>query len=160
MKRLLIIPTVLLLICACDTTPSKLNLESAGNKVFPISTPVETEAEYISTTKAITDNRKKGIYYKEYLKNPTKFKGSRISVIGKIFHIEESEGQSALQVYVTGNNDNVVVYYKGTTEFYKDDFVRIYGEGGGIFEGKNAFGATITVPIINAKYLKKVKSDE
>ncbi|MGD0279412.1 MAG: hypothetical protein ABSC11_08905, partial [Smithella sp.] len=122
---------------------------------------VETKEQYIASTKSILGTQsKKGIYYKEYLKNPLKFKGARLYIIGKIFQIEETEGKSALQIYITHEFDSIIVYYKGNTNLYKDDFVKIYGEGGELFEGKNAFGAIITVPIINAKYLKKVNLNE
>lgn len=118
--------------------------------------PVETESQFIESTRPIQGKQDgNGIFIKEYLKNPKKFTGIRLNVVGKIMEIEESAGRTGLQMYVNRNYDTVIVQYPGSVAFYKDDLIRVYGIGAGVFEGQNRFGATITVPLIEAKYIKK-----
>ncbi len=121
--------------------------------------PVVTEAEYIASAKQVIriDDSKKGIYYKEFLKNPNKFTGVRLNILGKIMTIEESGGKTFIQMYISNDFDSIVVYYNGNTSFYKDDMIRVYGDGAGTIDGRNRMGASMTWPVIQAKYLKKFK---
>lgn len=123
--------------------------------------PVETESQFMESTRSIQGKQDgNGIFIKEYLKNPKKFAGIRLNVVGKIMEIEESGGRTGLQMYVNRNYDTVIVQYPGSVAFYKDDLIRVYGIGAGVFEGQNRFGATITVPLIEAKYIKKFVRNE
>lgn len=123
--------------------------------------PVESESQFIESTRPIQGKQDgNGIFIKEYLKNPKKFTGVRLNVVGKIMEIEESGGRTGLQMYVNRNYDTVIVQYPGSVAFYKDDLIRVYGIGADVFEGQNRFGATITVPLIEAKYIKKFVRDQ
>jgi hypothetical protein len=115
----------------------------------------ETEQEYINSTKHISSNRgTNDIYYKEFLKNPDKFLKTKVNIIGKILAIEESEGITFIQIYISRNFDSIAIYYPGTLEAYEDDFIQVYGECLGRLTTENRFGAEISMPVIGARYIK------
>jgi hypothetical protein len=117
-----------------------------------IKTPQESKEEYISSTKKV-GNRKDAIYRKEFLKNPDKFTGTRINIIGKIMSIEEKDGTTAIQMYVDDNFNTVIVGYPGSVKAYENDIVAVYGEGAGSIDGSNRMGASMSWPAIKAKYV-------
>lgn len=122
--------------------------------------PIETKAQYIKSTRMITVTRGKGIYFKDFLKNPDKYKGERIRASVKIVSIEEKDGNTVMNVALTTDYEMAVVAYKGSVDVYKGDIVTIYGEGVGTIEGKNGMGADMTWPGILAKYVKKIRTDD
>lgn len=141
-----------------DAYQKRAESDRNGSASVAVKIPIVTEEEYISSTKEVV--RKKGangIYYKEIFKNPTKFIDTRLNIVGKIMEIKENDGQTFIQMFVSDDLDSVIVHYKGNTSFYKDDLIRVYGEGVGTMEGQNRMGATMTWPVIQAKYIKKFK---
>lgn len=134
--------------------------EQREPKPIPEPAPLETKKQYISSTKKIGD-KQSPVYFKEFLKNPEKFNGRRLNVIGKIFDISETDGKSFLQVYITRDySESAIVIYQGSIPFYKDDMIRIYGEGAGKISGPNVFGAEMEWPVILAKYIEKHHLEE
>lgn len=123
-------------------------------KQSPIIKPKETKQQYLASTRKI-GNDKSPIFWKEFLKNPSKFKDQRVNVVGEIFQIEESAEGTILQVYISRNFDSVIAVYQGSIPFYKDDKVIIYGEGAGKVEGQNAMGVAMEWPVITARYIEK-----
>lgn len=55
-----------------------------------------------------------------------------------------------MQIFVAGYEAVGVVYEGDSTGIYEGTYVTVYGEGRGTFTGTNAFGATITQPLIEA----------
>jgi hypothetical protein len=140
-------------------TPTQNNTEEALKariaEVIKKSESPENRAKYIASTKQI-GSKNDAIYYKEFMKNPLKYKGVRVNVTGKIMNIEESNNKTFMQIYITRNYDAVVaVYYEGSIDVYEDDVVHIYGEALGTLEGQNRMGAQMSWPVIGAKYIKK-----
>jgi hypothetical protein len=97
---------------------------------------------------------------RELVKNPDRHKGSQVHYTGEIFRIEEDRGTSALQVWVEipGGSEwdreaIIIIWEGGTTGIYDGTTIEVWGYAGGSLEGKNAFGATISQPMIEAEYL-------
>lgn len=136
---------------------------TTASSASPPATPVkpETEKEYKKSCILVsgTDDGK-NIYYKDFLKNPKKYTDTRLNIQAKIMSIEESDNQTAIQVYLTRNFDTGIVYFDGIMKIYEGDIIRIYGEGAGVFEGQNRMGASMSVPFIKAKYIKKERSED
>ena len=121
--------------------------------------PPESPDEYKKSTKKIgRDNAP--IFYKEFLKAPERFKGQRVNFVGKILHIEESQGITSVQVVVTSKYDSIMVHYPDTIKIYDGDWVSVYGEVADSFDGVNRMGATMKWPLVMAKYIKKNKSGD
>ncbi|MCX5828726.1 MAG: hypothetical protein NTV58_12125 [Deltaproteobacteria bacterium] len=147
MKKILPFFFIMLCLISCDSKIEK-----------KISIPSITEEEYIASTKAIVQKQSSnGIYYKDFLKNPSKFKDTRLNIPGKILGIEENNGRTFIQMYISDDLDSVIVFYEGNTGFYKNDLIRVYGDGAGTMDGQNRMGASMTWPVIQAKYIKKFK---
>ena len=137
---------------AAESKPSPEPVEMAP-------APVESKKEYIASTKQIGRNGS-AIYYKEFLKSPDKFTDQRLNIRGQIMAIEESDNQTVIQLQITGKLDTVIAHYPGSVKVYEDDWVTIYGEGKGTFEGANRMGASMSWPIIAAKYVVKHASGD
>jgi hypothetical protein len=133
----------------------------------PIATPFtdnakpETEREFkASCLKIVQKDDGKNVYYKELLKNPDKFVAVRLRFPAKIMTIEEADGNTAIQAYISDNYDTAIIAYTGTMNIYEGDIIQVYGVGMGKFEGANAMGASVAVPAVAAKYIKKMRSGE
>ncbi|MCM0081818.1 hypothetical protein L4X63_09475 [Geomonas sp. Red32] len=135
-----------------SSTPELLKDPDYLKAVKKAEQHVETKKEYIASTQKV-GGKKDAIYLKEFLKNPGKFHGTRIGVLGKILQIEESGGHTGIQMYVDNRLDSVLVQYPGSIKAYEGDVVMVYGEGAGTMDGQNRMGASITLPIIEAKYI-------
>lgn len=141
------------------TSVSSSSSSTSSSGIFSPNYKPETEKEFkASCKKVVQQDDGKNIYYKELLKNPRKFTGDRIQLPVKIMKIEESNGRTWIQGYISNSYDTAVIDFKGTMKIYEGDIVRVYGFGMGTFEGKNMMGATITVPAIEAQYIKKIGS--
>lgn len=119
----------------------------------------ESRERYIASCDEI-GGRNAPIFYKEFLKNPNKFKGSRVMLTGRIVQIEEDNGQTELQISIDDDADAIIVSYPGTVDAYQDDTVTVYGEGGGLVERENRLGADMTWATIDAKYVRKRRTSE
>lgn len=148
-STILIVSIMILFFLACSGPSDK----QADTSIIAPKKVISKE-EYIAETKKIGE-KKSAIYYKDFLKNPIKYKGEKVNVLGRIFQIEESKDFTALQMYVTNDYKSVIVYYPGTMQIYEKDIINVYGEVGDIFEGTNAFGAKLSAPTITAKYIVK-----
>lgn len=119
----------------------------------------ESKKEYISSTQRI-GRQGSAIYYKEFLKNPNKFMGERVNIRGQIMNIEEADNQTVIQLQITENFDTIIAHYPGSVNVYDGDWVTVYGEGKGTYEGANRMGASMSWPIIAAKYVVKHASGD
>jgi hypothetical protein len=87
--------------------------------------------------------------------NPSGYKGSTISISGKIFNFPTN---GELQMYAGGDSDkDMVVYYDDSVNsFVSDDCIKVTGIVEEAFEGTNAFSATLVSPAVTAKTIQKV----
>lgn len=74
--------------------------------------------------------------------------------------IEESDNQTVIQLQITEKLDTIIAHYPGSVKVYDGDWVTVYGEGKGTFEGANRMGASMSWPIIAAKYVVKHASGD
>lgn len=119
--------------------------------------PSESKESYVASTEPLVGRRDgDGIFYKEFLKNPAKFRGVRLKVVGRVLSIEEVEGNTVLQIFILDSYDSVIARYKGSVDVYQDDRVKIYGEGRGAITGQNRMGAEMSWPIIEAQYVENL----
>lgn len=154
MKKIIVMILFIGFCFGCDTNPQKATPTQTA--LPPLI--LESESDYIASTKKI-GIKKDPLYYKEFLKNPDKYKGVRVNILGKIFDIEESKVENklmtAIQMYINNNYDSVIVYYQGSVNVYKDDIVTVYGQIYGTIEGKNRMGVDMRWPVIVARHIKK-----
>lgn len=134
-----------------NNTPSPAAATSAPRRQ---PDPIETKEQYLASTQQI-GGEDSPIYRKEFLKNPDKFLGKRVNVVGKILEIEEENGKTVMQIYITRDYDTVIVRHPGSIPFYKEDLIIVYGEGEGSVTGMNRFGAEMKWPVLLAKYVEK-----
>lgn len=71
-------------------------------------TPGESKEAYIASCDEI-GGRDAPIFYKDFLKNPNKFKDARVKVTGWIAQIYEDNGQTELQISIDDDGDLVIV---------------------------------------------------
>jgi len=121
---------------------------------------VESEAQYVHSAEEITRRENSGgIYFKEFLKNPDKFKAVRLNVIGKVQDIWETDGITRMYMIISYKYTTpIAVRYPGSIKVYRDDFIRVYGDGEGSTVQKSVAGGELTLPLINAKFIKKCRS--
>jgi len=103
---------------------------------------------------------KKAVTIEQLIASPGGYKGGIIKFIGKVFKTEGSDNSYVLQVYsdIKNSSGNIIVY---TTEKFKEgDYVEVSGDVGDKFSGDNAFGASLTVPTVNAISVKSVDADQ
>ena len=86
--------------------------------------------------------------------NPGDYEGKYVKLTGRIFTApEQDEKGIALQAFhdIQNYDLNFIVYVDGTDHtFDVDDYISVDGMILGEFEGENAFGGTVTAPMIDA----------
>lgn len=86
--------------------------------------------------------------------DPEKFKGRTVTLVGQVlFTPEKDEDGIYFQMYADPENyeRNTVVSYQGTDiSIDSDNYVRITGTVHGKLDGENAFGSSVSAPIIFA----------
>ncbi len=90
--------------------------------------------------------------------NTDSYKGQFVDFSGRVFtDPESSDGTLAFQMWTDPVNleKDIVVYYNGNLDLKTDDYVKLTGYIYGTLEGENAFGASVTAPIIVATKLEK-----
>lgn len=119
--------------------------------VFAVSSV--TSISYTDATKCAS---KSGFTTNAFLEKPQK--GSCVRVAGKVFRTESADGKTVWQVFTDPENSqgNVIVVIQGSSTIKNDDYVEATGVVKGEFEGENAFGATLKLPVILAGKAQKV----
>lgn len=108
----------------------------------PTQSPDEIRAEYQWVDPRDLDIR------------PGNFQDKKIAVAGTVFTIQADGDFTFLQIWANGGDIPVVVVYRGdSTGVYEGTWVTVYGTGNGTFEGTNAYGGTISQPVIIADIL-------
>ena len=86
--------------------------------------------------------------------NPGDYEGKYVKLTGRIFTAPEQDEEGiALQAFhdIQNYDLNFIVYVDGTDHtFDVDDYISVDGMILGEFEGENAFGGTVTAPMIDA----------
>ncbi|MBR2943353.1 MAG: hypothetical protein IKB82_08140 [Clostridia bacterium] len=102
----------------------------------------------------------KGDEIKALHSNPQSFENHYVELIGKVFTTPEyGDGFIALQMwadYEKSDKNTIVYIYDQDFSVETDDYVRVVGLASGVFEGENAFGATVSAPVIHAKEYETV----
>lgn len=106
-----------------------------------------------------------GLTYQEVEKAPAKHATQTVTWTGKVFNIDEGVGVTLVQAwYVDGDKRThgafVVVYGDELPGVYKDTTITVCGRLAGVFEGKNAYGAAIVQPRIDADVITRVATRE
>ena len=125
---------------------------------------------YISGWNTRLDKIDAGVYkkscknqnYKEALRYPDKYKGTRTYWYGEIVQ-RVSASQFRVNVnckryqYISGWNcsDTIYVVYEGDESFIEDDMVKIWGELDGNYSYTAVLGNEITLPLVRAKYMSR-----
>ena len=94
--------------------------------------------------------------------DPNTYKGAAIDFTGKVFDVQGSRGDYVLQVYSDADksDNNIIVYTTDDGTFSEDDYIKVSGIVGGVYEGENAFGAALSVPTVTANSIEKLTADE
>lgn len=90
---------------------------------------------------------------KDVFSSPDEYEGKYIKLSGRVFTEPEKDGEDyALQAWNDPQNseNDFVVHYTGKSDLKVDDYIVIDGKIAGTFEGENAFGSTVTCPLIDA----------
>lgn len=111
----------------------------------PAPTPVPTQSpEQVRAQYQWVDTR-------DLVIRPGEFKGDKIAVSGSVFNIDVDGDLTAMQIWLDGGSEAAVIYYAGDSRgIYDGTWITVYGTGDGTFEGTNAFGGTISQPVIAA----------
>ncbi|MFJ8260257.1 DUF4352 domain-containing protein [Peribacillus asahii] len=86
--------------------------------------------------------------------DPKKYKGSKVDFYAKVFiEPEKDDDGTYLQVYADNNEErNTIVGIEDPDlEVKVDDIIHVVGTVKDVFEGENAFGGTISAPMITAE---------
>jgi len=99
--------------------------------------------------------------YESIARNPDAYKGSNITVTGKVIQVMESTSGNSYRINITQGDygiwdDTVLVAtdasYSGT-RILEDDIVTVYGTSAGLYTYTSVLGASITCPLIRASYM-------
>ena len=102
----------------------------------------------------------KSISYKKLARKPDKYEGKKVKFTGKIIQVMEDDYETCFRIDVTRGkygvwDDTVYVEFYGDSNkrFLEDDIVTFYGEFNGLHTYESIFGASITIPSVEAKYI-------
>lgn len=107
------------------------------------------------------ENSINDLNFNQLFENPDQYTDIDVDITGKIFHlIPASVGIKGVQIYQGGDrNRDVVIRYDASNNFgpfTEDECVSVNGTSSGSFDFTNAFGATISAPLIDADSIAKI----
>ena len=116
-----------------------------------------------STVKPSYDKNGKPMYiaesdYEKIYTNTDAYKGKFVKLTGKIFtDPEKGDNYMGFQMYADPEKyeKNTLIYYSENISLKSDDYVEVTGYIFGTFEGSNAFGGSVSAPVVMATELKK-----
>ena len=94
---------------------------------------------------------------KDIFSSPDKYEGKYVKLSGKVFTEPEKDGEDyALQAWNDFKNaeNDFVVHYTKNNDVKIDDYILVDGKIAGEFKGENAFGSTVTCPLIQAESIE------
>ena len=145
--------------------------EGDGIEIFGFTNKEGKSVVYLAERKEIAFSMKdviadykqrcKTYEYKNIARDPHLYQGKMARFTGKVIQVMESGNSVVLRVNVTkstyGYNDTVFVTYtkKSSQEsrILEDDIVTLYGTLEGLKSYETIFGATVTIPAMEAKYI-------
>lgn len=104
-----------------------------------------------------------GDEYGEVVSDPDAHVGARVNIVGRLLESPETrDGETAFQMFADPENSdwNTVVVTDENVPLEADDYARVHGEVVGSVEGENAFGATLTLPQVEASSVTPVDAVE
>lgn len=132
------------------------------NTPLPTNTLPPTEIPTVAPTVDVIADKKtyEVVDVRNLKKSPDNYRDQKITLRGQVFTIQETDGNTAMQIWVsypgasTVDREAVIVGFIGSLpELYEKDQVVVYGRGAGTFTGKNALGGEITQPLVKADYV-------
>lgn len=120
----------------------------------PTHTPIPTNTPDVRGEYVEMDIRELDAY-------PLKYVGDKVKLRGQVFNIMSDGIQMWVRKPGGGSFDNVAVVVTWLTDsvlpdqVYEDTWITVYGRAMGTFEGTNAYGGTITQPLIYADIIEK-----
>lgn len=89
--------------------------------------------------------------------NAKPFEGYQVDFYGRVFQSpEKTDKFQSFQLYAQNDDSkNTIVRFDTTLDIQKGDILHIVGEVQELFQGKNAFGATLKIPAIHARSIEK-----
>ena len=145
--------------------------EGDGIEIFGFTNKEGKSVVYLAERKEIAFSMKdviadykqrcKTYEYKNIARDPHLYQGKMARFTGKVIQVMESGNSVVLRVNVTkstyGYKDTVFVTYtkKSSQEsrILEDDIVTLYGTLEGLKSYETIFGATVTIPAMEAKYI-------
>ena len=91
--------------------------------------------------------------------SPDDFEGRTFEFTGRVLQVEKDSDGLAIQAYydIENYDKNVITYYSDASlKVAEDDFISVKGTILGEFTGENAFGGTVSAPMVEAKSVKIV----
>lgn len=128
-----------------------VDIDGATQK--PAATPVPTPVPTLSI------EEKKNSYpvgdYEEYARNPDKYAGQTIQIIGKVMQVVEGDQETDLMIY-TDDYANELWFFAyqpadGESRILEDDAVTVYGLYYGIYSYKTVQGDDNSIPAITGE---------
>lgn len=142
------------------SVPTTTPIPPTPTPVPPTPTPTAGPEQQTATAVAF-DAGYPELDVRELVKAPDRYQGQRVRLTGEVFRIEESGGQTVLQMWVSYpgaarlDREAVLVRFDGILPgVYENSAVIVYGVGAGVAEGTNAFGATVRQPIVEAARIR------
>lgn len=152
---------VIALFVCCTNSKSGQKEPAKSQKVAAPVEPALSKEEFIKKCTAFVYYRSKKsdkvIYVQDFLKNPDGYSGQRVNMKGKILSIEEANGKTVINAYISKEYDVGIIQYDAPLNAYKDDFIQVYGTVLGRIDGTNKMGAQMTWPAVAAKYVKVIQ---
>ena len=134
---------------SADDDDNLTNAIVDGNANHENGTSAEDDAEHADPgSEPLSDQE-----FKQMITNPDQFKGALVEYTGRVFVVESDAQGIYLQVWsdIDYSDDNTLVSIPETDiDISEDDYVQISGIVREAFTGENAFGATLTLPVIDA----------
>lgn len=97
--------------------------------------------------------------FQQMYSNPDKFKGKTVDFYARVFGEPEKDDKGTyLQAWLNpkdSSNNIIIAINDAKLDVKRDDIIHVVGVVEKKYEGKNAFGATITAPVITASKIEK-----
>lgn len=120
----------------------------------PTNTPIPTNTPDIRAEYVEMDIRELDAY-------PSRYIGEKVKLRGQVFNIMGDGLQMWVRKPGGGRFDNIAVVVTWLSDsilpsqVYEDTWITVYGTAAGTFDGTNAYGGTITQPLIMAQIIEK-----
>lgn len=107
-------------------------------------------------------NNCKVVEYEDLARNPDKIKGQDVKITGEVIQVMEDYTTTNLRVNITKSDydfytDTVYITYTpetGEDKILEDDIITIWGTAQGDCTYTTVFGGSVTLPLIEAKYIE------